>query len=397
MSSVFATFVALLVSNMASPIYPLWQLEQGFSDGVISVLFAVYPAGVLTALFGVRQLLSSRGWRSGLLVGTALAAVSALLMAVADGPWVLGLGRYVSGLGVGVFLSVGASAMTAVFELRGVKYASRWAAMTISAGFAFGAPLAGLFADHLPDPTSLVFQVEAVALVFVAACVLLDPSLKTVDINRHIPRDSQLRHATLPMLPTEFRTTALWAATWVMVACGIACAIFQSIGSAYLAGLLGTGTATLAGLLVFLAFGSAFAGQLVLASRSTRTQAWVAVVCGGLGAILLLTGMLTDSVAALFVAAALSGASQGLGQAVGFTIARQTTELDRLPRVLAMLNILAYGLAGGAIMLSWPLINATSVTTAISVLAATVFGLTFMASAIMARHQRAFVVPVRLS
>lgn len=387
-SAIVACLVALLQSNMAGPIYPLWQENLHFSPGVINILFAVYPAGVLIALFGVMRVLRRFTWRATLIASVVTGIAAALLSVVARDPWVLGLSRYTCGLSVGIVLSTGASTITATLERRGIRGAARLAAIIISAGFACGALFAGLIADNLPAPTILVWKIEFVALMAALVYLIVDPHLKTID---DYPRDRVANGdsdtALHPMLPAGQRRSAMATATWVFVACGISCAVFQSIGSAYLKGLLGANSATFSGLLVFLVFGSAFAGQLLMSTAHARQQAWTALVAGASGAVLLLFGVLTESVIALFFAAALSGGSQGLGQAVGFTLARQTTELDRLPSRLSMLNVLAYGTAGGGILITTPLVNHAGVSVAIGALATAVLLLTIVAVTRMLQHQ----------
>jgi MFS family permease len=391
MSALLSVFVLLLLPNMASPIYPLWQDQMGFSPSVISLLFAVYPMGVLLSLFGVMRYLKRFGWRASLLAATAAAFVGSLLLVAADGPLLLAVSRFITGVSTGICLSVGASTMTAVLERWGVRNAARGAAIVLSSGFACGPLIAGLVADHAPRPTVLVFALEAVALAAVAVWLAVDPALRSID-DHHRSGVVAAGPTTVRMLPVEVRPTALLTATWVFVACGIACATYQSIGSSYLKDLMGEDSATFAGLLVFLVFGSAFLGQLLMSDAGTRAQAWVALGAGVTGSVLCLAGVLSDSVAALFVAASLAGASQGLGQSVGITVARQTTGLDRLPGVLSRLNVLAYGLAGGSILVSAPLIDLAGVDVAIGVLAASVVTLSAGAITILCRSHRSFVL-----
>jgi MFS family permease len=271
-AAIVACFVILLQSNMAGPVYPLWQEDLGFSPGVINILFAVYPAGVLTALFGVMRILNRLTWRATLMASVATGIVAAILFVLARDPWTLGLARYVCGLSVGIVLSTGASAITATLERRNVRGAARLAAIIISAGFACGALFAGLMADNLPRPTILTWEVELVALVAALVYLVVDPGLKSID-RCHRDRVAGLGALSQSLLPVGQRRAAMVTATWVCVACGISCAVFQSIGSAYLKGLLDADSATFSGLLVFLVFGSAFAGQLLMANASARRQA----------------------------------------------------------------------------------------------------------------------------
>ncbi|MCL8024874.1 MFS transporter [Nocardioides bruguierae] len=399
MPVVLACFVTLLLSNMASPVYPLWQAEMGFDEGVINLLFAVYPVGVLAALLTVRALGRRVDAERLLPLACTLGLLSSAGFLVASGPWLLGVARLVCGLSVGLVLSCGASAMTGRLEARGVPRAPRVAGLILSAGFACGSIVAGLLADHAPAPTRLVFAVEAVGLVAVLALLLGERAwvgrrLVAAPAPSHGstgPADVEEEPAPAgpPMVPEHLRRTALLMGVAVMISCGVAAAVFQSIGSAYLRDLLGDDSATVAGLLVFIVFAGAFTGQLVLAGAPTMAQAWTALGCGFGGAVLLLVGVLTDQVVPLFVAAVGAGAAQGLSQSVALTTARRTCDLTRLTGVLAVFNILGYGTAGLTIALSSPLVTEAGAAAGILVIASGVAVATALASGVLLRWRGA--------
>ncbi|WP_229809217.1 hypothetical protein, partial [Salinicola rhizosphaerae] len=161
--------------------------------------------------------------------------------------------------------------------------------------------------------------------------------------------------------------------------CYIASGIYMSIGSSYLQDSLGISSALLAGLLVFLVFGSAFVAQLVAARITPLAQASVALFAGGLGAIILVLGINVDSPTALFASATLSGASQGLGQLVGLTLVRRITPLPKLRGAYAILNTVGYAVSGGSIAASWPLVRVLGTAGAIAVIAVIVVVLTSLA------------------
>ncbi|MCM0619277.1 MFS transporter [Nocardioides bruguierae] len=406
MPVVLACFVTLLLSNMASPVYPLWQAEMGFDEGVINLLFAVYPGGVLAALLTVRALGRRVDAERLLPLACTLGLLSSAGFLVASGPWLLGVARLVCGLSVGLVLSCGASAMTGRLEARGVPRAPRVAGLILSAGFACGSIVAGLLADHAPAPTRLVFAVEAVGLVAVLALLLgerawvgrrlaaapapaASPSHESAGSTGPADVEEEPAPAGPPMVPEHLRRTALLMGVAVMISCGVAAAVFQSIGSAYLRDLLGDDSATVAGLLVFIVFAGAFTGQLVLAGAPTLAQAWTALGCGFGGAVLLLVGVLTDQVVPLFVAAVGAGAAQGLSQSVALTTARRTCDLTRLTGVLAVFNILGYGTAGLTIALSSPLVTAAGAAAGILVIASGVAVATALASGVLLRWRGA--------
>ncbi|WP_194523957.1 MFS transporter, partial [Salinicola rhizosphaerae] len=173
-------FAAFLLSNMPSPIYPLWQDEIGFPTATITVLFSLYQGGVLIGLLGLGRYVDRIGWRMSLVGAALLSCFASVAFAGAETAWQLMLGRLVSGMAAGVFISCGPAAITAVFERAKHARPSLVASLAISSGLACGPLLGGLFADFAPAPTRLVFIAEAVLLLIGAVALLRDGSLKAV-------------------------------------------------------------------------------------------------------------------------------------------------------------------------------------------------------------------------
>ncbi|WP_419710504.1 MFS transporter [Pseudomonas sp. NFX224] len=368
-------FAAFLLSNMPSPIYPLWQHEIGFPTATITVLFSLYQGGVLIGLLGLGRFVDKIGWRTSLIGATILSCIASVAFAGADTAWQLMVGRLVSGMAAGVFVSCGPAAITAVFERSGHARPSLVASLAISSGLACGPLLAGVFADFARAPTRLVFIVEALLLAVGAIALLRDRSLKTIG------RASTGGSGEPVSTGAEGigRRGFFLVVTFIFTSCYIASGIYMSIGSSYLQNSLGVHSSVLAGLLVFLVFGSAFTAQLLSARFTPLTQAVIALAAGGLGAVILVLGIKLDSSGALFASAVFSGASQGLGQLVGLTLVRRITPLSKLRGAYAILNTVGYAVSGGSIAASWPLVRVLGTAGAIVVIAGVVVVLTLVA------------------
>ena len=366
--------VAFLLSNMPSPIYPLWHEDIGFPVSTITVLFSLYQAGVLIGLLGLGRQADKLGWRVSLVGATLLSLVAALVFASAHSAWALMAGRLLSGLAAGIFVSCGPAAVTAVMEREGHSRPSLVASLAISCGLAFGPLLGGLFADFAPAPTRLVFIVEVCLLAIGAVALFRDPKLSFSRTLSNIGASA----FTAPEHNVAGRRSLFVVVTIIFTSCYITSGIYMSIGSSYLQQTLGVSSASLAGLLVFLVFGSAFLGQLVFAKKTPLLQASVALGAGGVGAVILVAGILTHSPVALFTSAVLSGASQGLGQLVGLTVVRHITPLHKLRGAYAILNTVGYGVSGGSIAASWPLFGLLGTSGAILVIASIVVLLTLV-------------------
>ena len=81
----FAFAVAMLGTTLPTPLYPIYREEFDFSNLTITVIFALYAAGVIAALLLFGNLSDAIGRRRALLPGLALSAASAVVFLLADG------------------------------------------------------------------------------------------------------------------------------------------------------------------------------------------------------------------------------------------------------------------------------------------------------------------------
>ena len=81
----YALFLSLLGSQLATPLYQVYQAELGFSDLTLTLIFATYALGVTVALLVAGQLADTVGAWLPLSVAPVLGVIAAVLFAVADG------------------------------------------------------------------------------------------------------------------------------------------------------------------------------------------------------------------------------------------------------------------------------------------------------------------------
>jgi MFS family permease len=110
-----------------------------------------------------------------LLVAAVMSVLSTVVFITAPGLAWLFLARVLSGFSAG--LTTG-TATAALADLAGPSH-SRKASMVATAvnlgGLGLGPLVAGLFAQYLPDPTTLIFEVYLVPVVLAAVCLLVVP------------------------------------------------------------------------------------------------------------------------------------------------------------------------------------------------------------------------------
>ena len=68
--------VVFMLSNSPTPLYVVWQRALGFSSGTLTVIFALYIAGLLGTLLVAGQLSDRLGRKAVLLPGLLAALVA---------------------------------------------------------------------------------------------------------------------------------------------------------------------------------------------------------------------------------------------------------------------------------------------------------------------------------
>src|SRR5262249_36517123 len=105
----------MAATTLPTPLYDLYAKRFGFHTLIITVLFAVYAAGVVLTLVLFGQLSDAIGRRPVMLGAVAISVVSSLILARAQGPGLLLLGRVVSGLAAGLMTGTGTAAVIDLF------------------------------------------------------------------------------------------------------------------------------------------------------------------------------------------------------------------------------------------------------------------------------------------
>ena len=178
MAGIAVTFPA--ISAVPSPLYALYQDMWGFSDAVLTEVFAIYVVALLVSLLVFGALSDHVGRRPVLLGAIFFEALSLILFLVANDVAALAIARVIQGLATGVALATLSAVIVDLQPEHAPKRSGVVNGVAPLAGLALGALGCGLLIQFAPWPTSLVFIVLLVALALSAVAVWLSPETSTL-------------------------------------------------------------------------------------------------------------------------------------------------------------------------------------------------------------------------
>jgi MFS family permease len=354
--AVYAFAVAMGGTTLPTPLYPTYREEFGFSQFVVTIIFATYAVGVIAALVLFGSMSDQVGRRRALVPGLLLSALSAVAFLAASGLGLLLVGRFLSGLSAGIFTG---TATVAIVELAGPQNRSRATLLATVAnlgGLGCGPLLAGVLAQYAGHPLRLPFLVDLALLVPAVLAVLWMP--ETVEA----PGPFRLR-VQRPTVPAQVRPVFVRGAIAGFAGFAVL-GLFTSVAPAFLGQELGVHNAAAVGLIVFAVFAASTLGQLALDRVSGHRG--LAAGCGGLavGMAVLAVGLAVSSLTLLVVGGCIAGFGQGLSFRAALAAVNQDAPSDQRAAVASTFFVVAY------VALSLPVLGIGLLATAVSLKAA---------------------------
>jgi MFS family permease len=311
---VFVLAAAMLGTTLPTPLYVIYQAQWHFSAAVVTVIYALYAAGVLTALLLAGRSSDQAGRRPVLGVALGASALSTVVFIVAPDVAVLAVGRVISGLSAGLMTGTATAALTELWPAG--RRASLAATAANMGGLGLGPLVAGLFAEYAPHPTTLVFAVYLVVLALAAVSLLLIP--ETVSPRRR----PALRLAGLG-LPGRGRGEFVAAMAAGFSAFSLL-GLFSALAPTFLGSIMHVTSHATAGAVVFGMFAAGTVTQLAVSRFPGRR-----VVLGGLGLFLIGLALIVAALEVADVALFLTGTLLA-GVAVGAVFLGSLATANRL-------------------------------------------------------------------
>lgn len=378
----YAFAVTMLGTTLPTPLYGLYQAEFGFSQLMITVIFATYAGGVIAALLLFGRLSDQIGRRGALLPGLALSALSAVAFLLADGLAPLLIGRVLSGLSAGIFTGTATATLLDLAEPERRGRATLVATIANMGGLGCGPLLAGLIAEWSGSPLHLPFWVDLALLVPAAIGVWAMP--ETVE------RTAKPRLAPQGLhVPTEIRAIFVRASLAAFAGFAVL-GLFTAVAPAFLAEVMGVSSHAVVGLVVFSVFAASAAGQLSLGTLVPEPRALPAG-CAGLiaGMALLALGLANSSLALLEIGGLVAGFGQGLSFRAGLGSVNAKSPAKKRAEIASSFFVVAYVAISIPVVGVGVLTEAAGLRTAGLVFAGVVAAISAVVLALLARDRTA--------
>lgn len=347
----FAFAVTMIGTTMPTPLYPLYQQQFGFSQLMITVIFAVYAAGVIAALLITGRWSDQLGRRPMLFAGLVASALSDLVFWHAGGLGMILLGRVLSGISAGIFTGTATVAVMELVPETWKRVGTLIATAANMGGLGLGPMLAGVLATLLPAPLILPYAVHLVLAALAAVCIGLAPET--------VRRPERIRLGVQRLkVPREVRGVFMPAAI-AAFAGFMVCGFATSVTPAFLGKVLGYSNHALIGVVAGLLFIASTVGQIVQARLPEARR--LPIGCGVLllGVLFIAWGIGAAQLVGFLVGPVIAGVGQGIAFRAGLGAVAEASPGEHRAAVVSTFFVVAY------VAISLPVIGIGLVSTLI--------------------------------
>jgi MFS family permease len=314
---------------LPTPLYPLYREAFGFSGVTLTLIYATYVLGNLTALLFFGRLADQIGRRTPSLPAVAVGMASAVLFAAAQGTGWLFAARAVSGFSTGLASGAATAWIAELYAGSDKSRAARVASAANFFGCAAGPLIGGVFAQFAFAPLRLCYLAYLVLLCGAAGAIFIPRETVTqpkplgdIDLRLRIGVPAGIRLQFISPAVTGFATFSL---------IGFYSALIPSL----LSETLHLSAPLVAGLVVCELFLVAAVAILASGRFASQTATLAALLLLPPSVWILVGAEVAHSLPLLVFAAALGGLAGGLGYRGSLEVINRIAPADRRSEVVS--------------------------------------------------------------
>ena len=314
---------------LPTPLYPLYREAFGFSGVTLTLIYATYVLGNLTALLFFGRLADQIGRRQASLPAVAVGIASAVVFAAAQSTGWLFAARGLSGFSTGLASGAATAWIAELYAGRERGRAARIASGANFFGCAAGPLIGGAFAQFAVAPLRLPYLAYLALLCGAAIAILLPPEtvmqrkpLSRIELRPRIGIPSATRLQFISPAVTGFATFSL---------IGFYSALIPSL----LGETLQQSSPLVAGGIVCALFIVAAVAILTSGKFASQTATFAALLLLPPSVWILVGAELGRSLGLLIFAAAMGGLAGGLGYRGSLEVINRIAPADRRSEVVS--------------------------------------------------------------
>jgi len=329
--------VSFIGTTLVTPLYVLYRQVFGFSEITLTLIYAIYVLGNLTALLFFGRLSDQIGRRRAVIPAIGVGILSTLVFLFAlDTAWLFAA-RLLSGFAIGIASGTGTAWLAELYGGRDKARATLMAAGANMVGLSFGALFAGLLAQYAPWPLRLVFAVYIVMLVGLYFVIRHAPetvqrpvrSLHDVSMKPRIGVPAAIRARFIAPAATAFGSFALFG-------------FYAALAPERIVSGVAEFDRAIGGGIVFELCVVALAALIVTRSLKSRTAMLSGLVLLLPSLALLVLAQSMASLPILLLGTALSGTAAALGYRGSLQVVNEIAPNDRRAEVISTYLICCY-------------------------------------------------------
>lgn len=324
----------MLGGTIPISLYVLWEQQMGFSELMITVIFAVYVVGTLFALLFLGDLSDHIGRKKVLFAAIILAAISTGVFLVAFNVALLLVARTLSGVAVGLATGTATAALAELHPRGDHKAAAVVAAGCNLTGLGLGPLLAGALAEYVLAPTLTVFWVYLGLLLLAGIALAAVPETVTGG-------DSAFNLKPDIGIPSDMRAVMAGAALGIFAAFSLL-GLFSSLVPTFLGEILGVGNLAVVGAVSFLIFIAGAISQAIAAKLANRKSVGSGLALLLLGLAALQSALILQTLWLFVIGTVASGVAIGFIFRGGLAEINRLVIADRRAEVVSAFFVAAY-------------------------------------------------------
>jgi MFS family permease len=324
-------------STLPTPLYPLYRREFGFSEFIVTAIYASYVIGNLTALLALGRLSDQLGRRPTTLIAFAVLFASVLCFLASSSTAWLFIARALNGLAAGL----GAGALTAWIAELEPRHDKARAALVASAGnlagLGLGALMAGLLAQYGPWPLRMSYAVYLTMMVIIVLLTLAMPE----GVKQTVHHASELSLRPRIGVPRNIRLAFIAPAAMAFATFALG-GFYAALTPGLLSERLQQHNLAVVGTLVALFFGTGALTAANTGKLSPRPAMLISTILLLIGLAMLVTAEHVRSMVTLLIATVVSGGATALGYRCSLQIINEIAPAEQHAELVSSYLLVCY-------------------------------------------------------